>query len=371
MMIRALLVDDETPARARLRRLLDERGVEVVGEAADGEQALQRVDELRPDVVFLDIQMPGLSGLDVAARLGPPRPRVIFCTAFNEFAIQAFEHQAIDYLLKPVNGQRLSRTLDRVGRDLGEQRQRAREDEEAARTQTRLMPALPAPGATLDCAALYLPARNIGGDYYDILPFGAGRVGLALGDVSGKGTDAGLLVAALQARIQTVAARGMIAPSELLRAVNELTVGKMEDHRYATVFFGLYDGGQGSFRCSSAGHPPSLLVCADGTLRELDAGGPPIGWPEGLVYGEDSVSVREGDTIVAYSDGITEARSPSGDEFGLERLARLIQDGRAAPPEALVERVRHALAEFGAGTAPEDDRTLLVARVTGTRAAVR
>jgi two-component system LytT family response regulator len=113
--VRALLVDDEAPARARLRQLLLERGgVEIVGEADDGVAALERIQELRPDVVFLDIQMPGCSGLDVAASLGDPRPAIVFCTAFDQHAVDAFELRAVDYLLKPVTRARLEAALARV-----------------------------------------------------------------------------------------------------------------------------------------------------------------------------------------------------------------------------------------------------------------
>ncbi len=114
-MIRTVLVDDEQPARDRLRQLLGAHNdVEVVGEAEDGLQAAERIAELTPDLVLLDIQMPGASGLDVAASLGPPRPAVIFCTAYDQYAVDAFELSAIDYLLKPVNRARLAAALDRV-----------------------------------------------------------------------------------------------------------------------------------------------------------------------------------------------------------------------------------------------------------------
>ncbi|MGD9906124.1 MAG: LytR/AlgR family response regulator transcription factor [Vicinamibacterales bacterium] len=115
MSLRALVVDDEAPARARLTQLLVERGdIEVVGEAEDGVDALERIQALAPDVVFLDIQMPGCSGLDVAASIGAPPPAVIFCTAFDQHAVDAFELQAVDYLLKPVTRARLDAALGRV-----------------------------------------------------------------------------------------------------------------------------------------------------------------------------------------------------------------------------------------------------------------
>lgn len=109
------MIDDEQPARERLKQLLSAHAdVEVVGEAGDGVEAAERIAELSPDLVLLDIQMPGASGLDVAASLGRPRPAVIFCTAYDQYAVDAFELSALDYLLKPVNRARLAAALDRV-----------------------------------------------------------------------------------------------------------------------------------------------------------------------------------------------------------------------------------------------------------------
>ena len=114
-MIRILLVDDEQPARDRLRQLLaGEPDVEIVGEAEDGVQAVERVAELAPDLLLLDIQMPGCSGLEVAASLARPRPAIIFCTAYEQYAVDAFELNAIDYLLKPVNRARLHAAIEQV-----------------------------------------------------------------------------------------------------------------------------------------------------------------------------------------------------------------------------------------------------------------
>jgi len=113
--IRTLVIDDEQPARERLRQLLAAHAdIEIVGEAEDGVEAADKIAELTPDLVMLDIQMPGASGLDVAASLGQPRPAVIFCTAFDQYAVDAFELSALDYLLKPVNRARLAAALDRV-----------------------------------------------------------------------------------------------------------------------------------------------------------------------------------------------------------------------------------------------------------------
>ncbi len=121
--MRALIVDDEAPARDRLRRLLRAFGdVEVVGEARDGESALRCTIELVPDVLFLDVQMPGASGLDVAASLSDPAPAVVFVTAYDRYALQAFDAAAIDYLLKPIEPARLERAIERLRVRLGDRR---------------------------------------------------------------------------------------------------------------------------------------------------------------------------------------------------------------------------------------------------------
>jgi len=113
--MRVLIVDDEAPARARLRQMLAAHAdVEIAGEAETGVQAMELATQLKPDVLLLDIQMPGCTGIDVAASLPDPRPHVIFCTAYDQHAVDAFELHAVDYLLKPISRARLEQSLDRV-----------------------------------------------------------------------------------------------------------------------------------------------------------------------------------------------------------------------------------------------------------------
>jgi sigma-B regulation protein RsbU (phosphoserine phosphatase) len=361
-MIRAFIVDDEEPARERLRRLLDASGLEIVGEAGDGADALPQIDALTPDIVFLDIQMPGLSGLDVASRLRPPRPRIVFCTAFDQFAIDAFEHHAVDYLLKPVNRERLTRTVGRVSIEIDEQRRAAREQREAVRTQARLMPAAGLTLGGLHCAGSSQPARGIGGDYYDFLALDADRVALTLGDVSGKGTYAGLLVAALQARLQALVARGVHEPAKLLAELNRLTVGTMEGHRFATVAFAVHDRAHGTLSLASAGHPPALVIAPDGAVRELTATGPAIGWTVDSRFTESTIPVRSGDVVVMCSDGITETVLPSGDHFGTNGLLDAVRNASRLTATEIVSAVMSEVDRAGSGE-PEDDRTLVVAKV--------
>ncbi len=156
-MIRTLLVDDEDIARERLRQLLGSiPDVEVVGEAAEGEEAIQKTLELRPDLLLLDIQMPGASGLEVAAFLPRPRPKIVFCTAFDNYAVKAFELHAMDYLLKPVSLHRLAQSIERI---------RLRTPREADEDVDRLTRAVPGGSTRLlvRCGGRYkvVPQREV------------------------------------------------------------------------------------------------------------------------------------------------------------------------------------------------------------------
>jgi two-component system LytT family response regulator len=123
-MLRTVIVDDEELARDRLKQLLRPyEDIDVVGEAEDGQDAIDTIMDMRPDLVFLDIQMPAASGTEVAASLPSPRPAIVFCTAFDEYAVDAFELNAVDYLLKPVNRSRLAKTLERVRRITAEEKE--------------------------------------------------------------------------------------------------------------------------------------------------------------------------------------------------------------------------------------------------------
>jgi serine phosphatase RsbU (regulator of sigma subunit) len=360
--IRVLIVDDEAPARDRLRRLLDPAMVEVVGEAADGERALAQVEALLPDLVFLDIQMPLLSGLGAAARLAPPRPRIVFCTAYDEFAIAAFEQQALDYLLKPVSRDRLRRTVDRVVSEVDEQRRRTRDDAEASRTQVQLMPRGGAAMGALECRGECRPARVIGGDFFDFLRLDEDRLALAVADVSGKGEFAALLAAALQARLQTLAARHVHAPADLIRQLNRLTHGRMEENRFATIFVGVYSAADRALRYANAGHVPALIASADGTVRQLTPSGPAVGWTSEIDIGERVEALAAGDLVLICTDGISETPDPAGRELSMIDLARFAAAQRSQSTGDIVRAVFAHVEAFGR-VEPADDRTVVVAKV--------
>jgi len=366
-MIRALIADDEAPARERLRRMLSTADVTVVGEAEDGDEAVARIEALQPDLVFLDIQMPALTGLEVAARLHAPRPRIVFCTAFDHFAVEAFELHAVDYLLKPVNQERLARTVGRISVELEQQRLQTRERTDAARTQMRLMPEDIRGTSGLICAGACEPADGVGGDYYDFLPLSADRLGIAVGDVSGKGMYAGILAAAFQARLQALTAHGPQSPAATLRELNRLTVGTIEGNRFATVFFGVFDPAGGTLTYVNAGHPPAIILSRTGEIRTLDATAPAVGWAADADFPEAVVAVSSGDVFAAFSDGLTETMAPDGDELGTNGVVEIVRGHGALTPRALVDATLADVRKFAGGAPANDDRTLVIARLQEAR----
>lgn len=364
-MIRALLVDDEAPARARLRALLDEiGGVTVVGEAADADAARAAVVDTTPDVVFLDIEMPAERGTDLAATLPEPRPFIVFATAYERFAVDAFQYDAADYLLKPVNRLRLQATLARLRDKLDDRRATARELAAAARAQAHLLPqALPdVPGYAL--AAQTLAARAVGGDFFDAVRAGA-HLAFVLGDVAGKGMAAGLVASSVQARWQAAMQQRDLTLTGMMAALNRDVYRSTEGSRYATLVHGVLDPGSGVVRYVNAGHPPGLLVAAGGEWRAtLAATAPALGLFDGVGFPAARCTLAPGDTLLVMSDGVSEALDGAGREFEVAMLAALAAR-HGDDVRGLAAAVVDAVCAHRGRDQAQDDVTVLALRRTG------
>jgi serine phosphatase RsbU (regulator of sigma subunit)/pSer/pThr/pTyr-binding forkhead associated (FHA) protein len=215
---------------------------------------------------------------------------------------------------------------------------------------------------TLDLAAQSIPCRTVGGDFYDYLDLGEGEFGVGLGDVAGKGPAAALLAAAVQANF---AAQATVSsdPAQTLERINSALLRRAIDARFATMFYGVLRA-DGLLRYCNAGHEPPLVV-RHGGLELLETGGPVLGLLPNATYDIGCVELEPGDLIVVCSDGLTEMRNRSGDEFGRERLmaaARPLHGGR---PESVLEHLLVTLRTFADGEAPFDDITILVLRYRG------
>ena len=364
MTIRALLVDDEQPARDRLRQLLSEvPGVLVVGEAADAVDARAVIADTRPDVVFVDIEMPQMSGTALAAALPEPRPFIVFATAFDRYAVDAFAVDATDYLVKPITRARLAGTLARVRERLSRRSELERDLAAASRAQAALLPqSMPAmPG--FDAAALTEPARGVGGDFFIAQPLTGDRVVLALGDVAGKGIPASLVASNLQARIEAVARYATATASQVVADVNRALCATSATGRFATLTYVDLHAPSGEVTLVNAGHLPALLINGRGEIRQLASGGPALGLLPDASFPAEHVALHGGDMLVMVSDGVTEAFSADGDEFGDARLLDTLTRHVASAATMICQAVVDAVRQHAPGPAGDDLTVLVLKRL--------
>ena len=367
-MIRAVLVDDEPPARSRMRQLLDAAGdVAVVGEAGSAVEAREVISRTRPDLLFLDVEMPEVRGTALAADLPEPRPFIVFATAFDHYALDAIGVDATDYLLKPVSRARLAATLDRVRARLA--KQHVERDVAAAVTvQAHMWPvALPAiPG--FDCAAASLPARGVGGDFYDVFGLSEGdgfsrrHWALLLGDASGKGVAAGLVASAVQARVNTAARLAKLEPEALMAAVDRDVYATTDGARYATAIYGTLDTEQRTFTYVNAGHPSMVMIDGPGSISHHAATGPALGLIEAGTFVSRTIELRPGAVLLAYTDGVNDTQNDRGVEFGDEALTVLLQETRERPAANICEMILQAVRTHRGSRQDQDDVTVMVVK---------
>ncbi len=385
-MIRVVIVDDEPPARVRMRQLLEAAGgVTVVGEAGSAIEARAMIREVRPDLLFLDVEMPEVRGTALAASLPEPRPFIVFATAYDNYGLEAIAVDATDYLLKPVSRAKLAATLDRVRARLNKQSDLERDVIAASAVQAQMWPgALPSIEG-FDCAAASLPARGVGGDFYDLFcldesiksqpgpqrgsragveaPGPRSQWGLLLGDASGKGMAAGLVASAVQARVHTAARLAHLEPAALMAAVDRDVYTTTDGARYATAIYASLDASTRRLSVVNAGHP-AILIDRGATTRgaRIDATGPALGLIEAGTFTTSEVALMPGDVLVAYTDGVIEARNPQDEEFGDARLASLVAASRDLGAADLCAQTLDAVRQFRGQRQDQDDVTVLVVK---------
>jgi serine phosphatase RsbU (regulator of sigma subunit) len=205
------------------------------------------------------------------------------------------------------------------------------------------------------------PCYEIGGDYYDFIQRDDGRLVIALGDVSGKGTAAALLMSSLHAAIhaQTGSHDTIV---ETISAVNKYLAENIPPNRFVTLFYAELDPESGAVSFLNAGHNPPLIVHAAGTVEQLASGGLPLGIKADADYREGRTHMQMGDVLVIYSDGVTEAASPSGEEFGPTRLYEVVSRNVEASAAGIRDRIESALTKFSQGTKAADDITLVIVK---------
>ena len=209
----------------------------------------------------------------------------------------------------------------------------------------------------------YQPAREVGGDFYDFFDLEEGRVGVAVGDATGKGMPAALAVSATSSMLRAVAQALGSSPGEVLERVNETLLARIPLNMFVTCFYAILDLQSGRLVCANAGHDPPYVRRSGGDAEELRARGMPLGLMPGMSYEEGEISLREGESVLFYSDGLVEAHDPQRREmFGFPRLRELVAE-HGAEERSLGEVLLEELYSFvGEGWEQEDDITLLTLR---------
>ncbi|MGE5326100.1 MAG: PP2C family protein-serine/threonine phosphatase [Deltaproteobacteria bacterium] len=264
-----------------------------------------------------------------------------------------------------VSFDEVSREIESQRRSIAERREAerrsAQELEIAREVQARLFPQALPPLRTLDYAGLCVQARAVGGDYYDFLDLGRERLGFVLGDISGKGIAAALLMANLQANLRSQCAVAWDQPERFLLSVNDLFFRNSIDTAYATLFFAVYDDANRRLRYANCGHLAALLLRSDGSLERLTATCTVVGFFEKWDCQVKERDLSPGDALVLFTDGVTEALNEKEDEFGEHRLTETLRKNRELSSQELIEAILAGVRRFSPHE-QHDDITLIVAK---------
>jgi len=377
---RILIVDDvKANVDMLVEALRDEYKLSV---ALDGDNALKQAGKNSPDLILLDIMMPGIDGYEVCRRLrAAPATQeipVMFLSALEDVQNKAkgFEVGGNDYLTKPFEmlevKARVKSLLKAKAYADAVKAAMERDLSIAREIQMGILPADLSPstkGTGLDIFAVMEPARQVGGDLYEVLRVDDDHVVVVVGDVSGKGIPAALFMAVTMTLVRMMARQGL-APHEILRRLNDELAAQNPRGMFVTMACLAFDLRSGQVTGASAGHGPLLLLRADQSSRPVF---PSTGMVAGLFpdrpFTSEYLQLKPGDTLVLFTDGVTDAADPQAETFGDERVLECLHGTPGRSARETVEALLGAVREFSAGAPQFDDITLMAVRyVPGERA---
>lgn len=277
-------------------------------------------------------------------------------TRFDDVDGNCFSLVGRDDFVREIEAQRRA-----AAQKLEAERRVAQELDIAKRVQARLFPQNLPRLETLDYAGVCIQAREVGGDYYDFLDFGRTRLGLVVGDTSGKGIGAALLMANLQANLRSQSAIAMNRPERFLRCVNELFFDNTTDSSYATLFFAAYDDRTKRLRYANCGHQTAFVLRKEGMLERLDATCTVLGLFREWECSIGELRLAPGDVLILYTDGITEACNDDDEEYGEQRLIEVLERARQCGPREILSAIVEDVRRFSSRE-QRDDITLIVAK---------
>jgi len=370
---RILIVDD---VKANVDALVEAlRGEHKLSVALDGESALRAALKNPPDLVLLDIVMPGIDGYEVCRRLRAAEATrelpIMFLSSLEDVRDKAkgFELGGNDYLTKPFEILEVKarvRSLLKAKAYADAVREAMERDLSIAREiQMGILPSDLTPctkGTGLDIHAVIEPAKRVGGDLFEVLRAGDGQVVVVIGDVMGKGVPASLFMAVTVTLLRMMA-RQCQQPGEILASLNDELAAQNPRMMFVTMACVVVDPASGKVTGASAGHNPLLLVPAGESPRYVfPASEIPLGLEPGNVYRSETLDLSPGDTLVLYTDGVTEAENREEEQFGGPRLLEFFSGGAGRTAEETVSRLLGGVRAFEAGTPQADDITILAVR---------
>jgi sigma-B regulation protein RsbU (phosphoserine phosphatase) len=370
---RVLVADDQADVREAVRLLLKLHGFAVEASASPAAvlRALTAGGGERFDLLVLDLNYArdttsGREGLELVDRvraLDPALPIVVM-TAWSTvpLAVAIMRHGVADFVEKPFDNARLLAAVNAQVEAGRKRRRDERLETEAREVQRRLLARpLPAvPGYTVGVAWRF--AEGLGGDAYEVAPRPDGELAVAIADVCGKGTPAALVMASAHTTLRDLMASRR-APQEVCRRLDQALSPRLAADRFVSLALAVLDRARGTLAYANAGHPPPLLLRADGAVLRLTKGGPVLGLLEDALYEGDVVPLRPGDRLVLYTDGIVEAAGSAGGEMGEARLLAAVHAMSARTAAEAAHALLEAAVNFAGGGPLADDATVVVVDV--------
>ena len=388
MPVKILSVDDEMDLELLLtqyfRRKIRKGEYEFVF-AHNGLEALTMM--LRhPDIeiVLSDINMPEMDGLTLLARINEmrnPALRVIMVSAYGDMGNirQAMNNGAFDFATKPIDLEDLSITIEKAIKQIEYIRQTQREHAQledlkgdlavAGEIQQailpRVFPPFPENSNVMDLAALMTPAKDVGGDFYDFFRIDPEHIGVVMADVSGKGIPAAIFMAVSRTLIRAIGTQG-VSPEECLRKANELLCMESANNMFVTVFYGIYNVTTGLLRYCNGGHNAPCLMHTNGRA-ELMKVEPNfiVGALDGMNYKGDEMTLGKGETLLLYTDGVTEAVNPTLQEYGEERMLATLSGTAGKNCRETIDGLLQSVRDFAGEAEQSDDITILALKRLG------
>ena len=385
MPIKILSVDDEAPIELLLKQFFRRKirsGDYEFFFARNGVEALAVLDE-HPDIeiILCDINMPEMDGLTLLAKLNErrnPAMRVIMVSAYGDMRNirLAMNNGAFDFATKPIDMDDLALTIEKaIGQiDYVHASQKEHRQLESLQKDLALaseiqqyflpstFPPFPEDCDKLEIYASMEAAKDIGGDFYDFFRIDDDHIGLVIADVCGKGIPAALFMAVSQTILRTRAASNASA-AECLTETNRLLADYSVEYMFVTTFYAIYNTKTGHVNYCNAGHNVPYVLRTDGTIEQLPkSSNMMVGAFKEATYQEDSLQLGHGDTLVMYTDGVTEAMNRSDKAFGNKRLEFLLGGLSGLSCQQIVETVKTGVSCFVDGAEQSDDMTMLVLR---------